>query len=555
MARMYPDRVRLETKSAAERRLYERFRDTLPRDYTVFHSVAWQTRDRRRGAQDGEADFIVAHPTKGLLLIEVKGGRIEYDGVSDQWFSNGTRLKKDPFVQARDNMYSLLDKVEDLPAWDLGDLSMGHAVAFPDCQAPGDLRLDAPRDIILDYDNLDDVHGWVDRVLAHYRRGSAGFREPGEAVIEALVDLLAPRIELRLPLARQAEADAEVVARLSEEQYDLLDSFSERRRMAISGCAGSGKTTMAVEQARRLGRQGFRVLLTCFNRNLAQHLRADAGLPQGVDVQHFHGLCYDLARRAGLEKRLQGQWTPQERNQVVLPGLLLDAIDALGPQYDAVLVDEGQDFEPDWWLHLQCLLRDTKDGIFYIFYDDNQNLYRPAFALPADMDRFPLTRNYRNTQRIHHTFLPFYRGTRQPVARGPEGRPPEIRFYTTKADLGKALRQVLYRLVEEEEFDTDDIVVLTPYDREKTAVWELGPLGNFRLTDKEQHGSSEVYWSTIHSFKGLERPVVILADVYARQHGDLATLLYVGCSRARNHLVILAHTELPDAIRTRLQPA
>ena len=107
MARMYPNRPRIETKSHAEGRLYNTFRDSLPDDYVVFHSVAWQVRDTRSGVWDGEADFVVVHPDQGVLVIEVKGGRIRYDGATGEWWSNQNPIK-DPFEQARSSKYSLL---------------------------------------------------------------------------------------------------------------------------------------------------------------------------------------------------------------------------------------------------------------------------------------------------------------------------------------------------------------------------------------------------------------------------------------------------------------
>lgn len=75
MARMYPNRLRSSTQSHAEKVLYEAFRTKLPNSYSVFHSVSWLLRERRGSPRDGEADFVIAHPTEGLLIIEVKGGR------------------------------------------------------------------------------------------------------------------------------------------------------------------------------------------------------------------------------------------------------------------------------------------------------------------------------------------------------------------------------------------------------------------------------------------------------------------------------------------------
>lgn len=551
MARMYPARPRVETKSQAERRLYDAFRDGLPDDYAVFHSVAWQVRDTRSGAQDGEADFVVAHQDLGVLVIEVKGGRISYDGTMGQWFSNKYPIK-DPFEQAKGNKYSFLDKLKDLPYWRDRWLTIGHAVAFPDVVVKRDLRLDAPEAIVLDAQDLADVQLWVNTVLKYWRQEDQREGAPGREGIEELTRLLSPSWELRSPLAVEFLGEEEAIIRLTEEQFILLDFLSFHRRAAISGCAGSGKTTLALEQARRLGRQGFRVLFTCFNRHLAEYLRGDDSLPKAVEILHFHGLCVKMAHLAGLKERLNEGRGTQPWFDHTLPELLLEATNALDAQYDAIIVDEGQDFQEHWWVPLQCLLADPDRGIFYVFYDDNQNLYQTTFALPPGLERFPLTRNCHNTRHIHRAFLPFYRSDVTPVAIGPQGRPPELRLYDTEHVLKQGLRQVLHRLTVEEEVATEDIVLLTPRARDKSLLWGWGYLGNLRLTDQWPPGSGEVYCTSVYLFKGLESPVVILAEIYPSSHQDLEALLYVGCSRARNHLIILAEAALPEEIRSRL---
>ncbi|MEI2692070.1 MAG: hypothetical protein V9H69_21135 [Anaerolineae bacterium] len=164
---------------------------------------------------------------------------------------------------------------------------------------------------------------------------------------------------------------------------------------------------MAVEQAKRLAQQGFRVLLTCFNRHLAEYMRSDASLPKGVDVIHFHGLCMKLATWAQLQAKLNQGRNTQAWYDQTLPDLLMEAADVLGSQYDAIVVDEGQDFQTHWWVPLQYLLADPAHGIFYVFQDDNQNIYQTVTELPDGMEPFWLKNNVRNTQHIHRTVLAF----------------------------------------------------------------------------------------------------------------------------------------------------
>jgi hypothetical protein len=292
---MYPDRVKVDTKSPAERKLYETLREGLPGEYVVFHGVAWLVRNPRGGARDGEADFVIAHPERGILVLEVKGGVIRYDGATNEWFS-GNYAVKDPFEQAKGNKYSLLDKLHDLPYWGNRWLTLGHAVAFPDVTVKTDLRLDAPQAIIMDAFDLDRVQPWVDAALDYWRQTDERTGAPGREGIEELIRLLSPSWELRTPLAVEFAAEEDAIIRLTEEQFDDLSLLTFQRRVAISGCAGSGKTTLALERACQLGREGFRVLLTCFNRHVADYLSSQENLPPAVDVQSFHSMCVDLDR-------------------------------------------------------------------------------------------------------------------------------------------------------------------------------------------------------------------------------------------------------------------
>jgi hypothetical protein len=548
MARMYPQPMHPDTRSYAERKLYTAFQNQLPNDYSVFHSVWWQVRDTTGGARDGEADFVVAHPDFGILVVEVKGGRIRYEGETGQWFSNDNPIK-DPFQQGREAKYSLLEKLKELPYWRGRWTTIGYATAFPDVMVKGDLRLDAPRELILDASDMGDLSAWVNRALRYLRGRRPDDSPMGITGVKELTDLLSPSWDLRPLLSTEILEEEQELARLTEEQFVLLNFLGRRRRAAISGCAGSGKTTLAVEKGRRLAEQGFRVLLTCFNVNLAEFLGSDEALPRNLAVANFHKLAQDLARRAGLTH--SGPRNERYFDEV-LPEQMMQAVDRLGPQYDAVIVDEGQDFHDNWWTALQYLLHDPDLGIFYVFFDDNQNVYQAAQSMPLERAPFPLARNCRNTQRIHQTVMRFYRSDQTPLAQGPLGRPIEVHTCADVGELKRALRQVLHRLVVEEDVAPEDIVILTPKGRQHSDLWRLGMVGNFTLTDQWSAGSGEIFCSTVHAFKGLESPIVILTEIEPRAAQDLETVLYVGCSRACHHLIVLASADLPEDVKQKL---
>lgn len=125
---------------AAERKVYEALGAGLDAAHRVFYGVAWLAKAPEGDARDGEADFIVAHPEKGVLLLEVKGGGVARDGTTGRWAStdrNGVRHDiQDPFAQVRGSKHALLHKLKDHPGVGAAWIELGHGVVFPDCARP-----------------------------------------------------------------------------------------------------------------------------------------------------------------------------------------------------------------------------------------------------------------------------------------------------------------------------------------------------------------------------------------------------------------------------------
>ena len=537
MARMIPSTIRTDVKSNAERMLYTLFQTTLPDDWVVFHSVAWQSRTAHGGAREGELDFLVVNPRYGLLALEVKGGNVSYDGESMQWMSNDSRIK-DPFTQVCDNKHALLRMLSSQPFWKSKWISIGHAVAFPNSVVRQNmLRPDAPRTIILDQTNLPDIKAWIGNVFEYWQgSGSAQPTPLGMGGIDALIRLLSPSFDLRPLLGEVILVEQEDLLRATQQQFRVLDYLARHQRAAISGCAGSGKTLLAAEKARRLADQGFKVLLTCFNRNLADFLRSSLADVPAIHVIHFHGLCTELARTARILP-IHNTAT-NDYFDTVLPELLVQAADQLKWRVDAIIVDEGQDFNETWWISLQCLLNDPDEGIFYIFYDDNQRIYTVSEGMPFGTAPIQLQENCRNTQSIYSYVSQFYQSDHRITANGPQGRDIEIVSYPSDAELRGVLRKCLNRLIIEEHVPAQDIVILTPHAIERSALWSAPLGGKIRLVDQPSSGHADVLFTTIHQYKGLESPIVILAEIDISDT-TLTQLLYIGSSRACVHLIVL----------------
>jgi len=550
MARMYPNRISPDTKSNAERRLYKAFRDDLEDDYTVFHSVAWQSQDRRGRARDGETDFVIAHPQRGILVLEVKGGVIHYEPSTSRWTSadptGQVHTVINPFGQAKDSKYVLREQLKVMLEVPRRQISIGHAVAFPDVVVGQELLgPDKPREIVLDATDLADLAAWVNQSL-DYWRGELKEDAPivGESAVQALIELLGKGWELRPALWGEFVWEEQQFIRLTEQQYQILDVLNRQRRALICGCAGSGKTMLATEKATRLARQGFRVLFTCFNKNLAADLRGRLRPSHNLDIIHFHDLCHKLAEQANVlpRKRRYGDMFFNQQ----LPEALMEATDILEIHYDAIVVDEGQDFQEHWWVPLQNLLRDPDGGIFYIFFDDNQRLYVQRSAFPIQKEPYPLTVNCRNTQNIHQVVVQFYDAEDRPTTHGPIGRPVEVVFYEDKG-LRPAIKDILRRLTVDERIPAERIAVLSPLAH-KSQLWADAVAGGLSFTTAWPPSPGKVYFGTIYAFKGLERAVIVLVEL---EHWweDLIPLLYTGCSRACNHLIVLLPQDVGPEVR------
>jgi hypothetical protein len=546
---MVPFPILPDTRSAAERKLYEAFLEQLDEEYVVFHSVDWVL----AGQEQGEADFVVAHPEDGLLVIEAKGGRLSYDPRTRRWSQTGRdgthRLGEDPFHQAEDEMRSLVHILESQPGWDRWKPSYGWAVAFPDGTYDESAHPGAPVEHAID-------RGDMDRLDARIREIQRSFRKPGRRFgaegIDALSFALGHRIEIRAPLRLRFDEEDRTIVELTQEQSFIRAWVVHRRRAAVTGPAGCGKTMLAIEVAIHLAAKGNDVLLTCFNKGLVGHLRRSTDSVSGLRVANFHTLCVDLAREAGIAVPEPTGGDDRELYDHRLPELLEEAARRLGPRFDVIVVDEAQDFRPWWWAALLSLHRDPDEGMLYLFADDNQNLYGGGDLPIAEEDRLPpLPANLRNTRRIHEFVSVFYDADRKPAGRGPQGTPVQVLDYTDEASLERLVGLVVTNLVQAEGVPLEDIVLLTPAGRGKSILRSLGRVGDVELTDEPVEG--KLLWSSVHAFKGLERPVVILAELGERHEEDVDRYLYVGGSRARNHLIVVARERV--AARLRRLPA
>jgi hypothetical protein len=343
--------------------------------------------------------------------------------------------------------------------------------------------------------------------------------------MDFLERVLANSFELRAPLAFELAEEERELYHLTEQQYRVLDMLARQPRVAIAGCAGSGKTFLAVEKARRLAAQGFRVLLVVFNVLLADHLQRGLADVPDVTVRAFYGLCHEVAEAVGLEFADEPEAGKERDYYTSLAAAFAEHADAMAGRFDALIVDEGQDVAAEWWLPLQILLTDPDRSPLYVFFDDNQKLFPVPSGLPFLDEPVQLTANCRNTKRINRLVTHFYKGGTI-EALGPEGPPVDRHIYDTEAELLAQLDEAVLRWVEEAEVAAEDIALLTAHSASRSALWKVDKLGGIPLTDDPWEGS-RILRCSIFRFKGLERLVVGLCEL----DGAREQALYVGLSR------------------------
>lgn len=521
----------------SERKVFAAFERHLPRDWTVFHSRRIVLPRQGGGpAVECELDFLIIDPARGLLGLEVKGG-VEIGCDAEGWYSgrDPRHRIKSPGAQVQRAMRTLLDYLRPraaLPAF-------GWGVVFPDAESPERLGTELPRQVVIDRSGLQ----WADKAVDGVFEAALGAGSPlSHAAVAQLVQLLAPRVSLALSLAATVTEDGPALVRLTEEQFNILEVLSGFPRVGVSGGAGTGKTLVAMERARRLAAEGRRVLLLCYNRGLAAYLKPRA---DGFTVSTFHSLCDALTKSAGLPwptaptgPDAQAFWREEA------PALLLQALDLLPDErFDAIMVDEGQDFYEYWWLAVERLLRRPKDDVLWVFFDPRQNIYGGSAWESLGLHTAPLAYNCRNTQRIARYAYGLVQAEPKLRADTPEGLDVSVEQCSNEREMLDAVRRALHRIVAEGRLSPDRLVVLSPRSERTSAVWRTRTFGNLTLVPYPSvPGPGQVQFATLQAFKGLEADAVVLCESQKGHLNSSEQHMYVAASRARHVLAVAEYT-------------
>ena len=504
----------LNTSSQAELRMFDQLRATFSGpDQNGWFSMHSLNLPRHEYKRFGEIDFVVCGPD-GLFVLEVKGGGVSCnDGVwvTMNRYGETERLRESPFKQAEGALHGLRGKI---PASLTNLFVVGYGVVMPDVERLPD-SAEWHRATLADGRDFRQFEKWLERFIRYWRAKDTRKPNASPSQLNALQQHLRPDFEAVVPLHVSAHDVETRIARLTEDQLRLIDVVEANPRVICSGGAGTGKTMLALELAKRWGASGMKTALTCHSPWLKGFLERNA-VP-GLTVSLAESIQV-AAKRVGIEK------------------------------FDALIVDEGQDI-----LNMDALdqldnylLGGISEGRWCFFHDANNQSglcgsyvcdaydYLESFC-PA---RIPLKTNCRNSLPI----LQRIQGDLDAdIGNSGVGDGPAVReVHVADADRAiQALEKELRSLVDRERFNPGDIVVLSPFPfaQSWTSSLPVELCDSIAVLDDASPRNlnrNAIGFAQIGDFKGLESEVIVLVDMPRPGRSEtLRSHHYVGMSRAR----------------------
>lgn len=529
MVRLIPEEPAFTT--ASEQQAWERLRDGLGPDDVLIANLRLTD-----GVKDHEADLVVLMPEVGILVLEVKGGSVWYD--AGWWIKRrGRDCRIHPVDQARGSKYALRTFVERHPRWgSRRRVAWAHGLVTPYTDFDEEFSVaELPRWALHDRGGMATLgervrdNGWG---LQH------GQRAPTYDDVEAVVDILTGRLSAAHDRNAEAAERAASADRLTQEQATLLQVTRLLHRVEIRGGAGSGKTVLALQQARQLtrgrgDRPAQRVALLCYSIGLAEHLQREVTTWHRKERPAFVGTFAELGRRWGAPR---GERIDSDFWEVHLPRLMAGLAEELPPEerFDAIVVDESQDFAGTWWTPIMKALRDEEASGLYVYSDENQRIFARFGRPPVSLVPLVLDHNLRNTRQIHEAFGPL--APSRMYASGGDG--PSVRFVPTSPEEALSVADDEVDALLESGWRPENVLLLTtghrhPIQVERTSFHDQE---GYWKTFFEEDG---VFYGHVLGCKGLERPAVVLCLNEATVRERARERLYVGMSRATDELVVV----------------
>lgn len=560
MARMLPPYIDRNCKSSGEKLLFEIFKsNSFFKDYIVLHSLNISQHVKRLY---GEIDFLLLIPDGGIFVLEVKSGDVKcQDG---NWFytdryGNVNSSKVGPFNQARDAMFSIHTAIEKKygHGHKYSRILTGFLVSFPHINF-NKISVEYEDWQILDKNILTDkIEIFFENLIRQsiYKHKdqkwfSVDTSLPSKEDLAEICNYLRGDFErVRTISERLVDFDRQVKL-YTDEQFQILDSIQINPRSLVQGCAGTGKTMIAIESAIRSVSEGKYVFLTCFNRLVSQWMCTQIiGWEERLVVSNLHGYLLEISKGFNYEENHLQKQNFYER---YLPVLLRDAYrKGIFRKFDKLIIDEGQDLLRKEYVELfdAMLIGGLASGEWEIYGDfERQAIYsqqskNEMFNLITSYgfySNFLLRINCRNTRQIGEETSLVSGFEKAPfLLEHLEGIPVDYFFYSDQNNQVEILNKQLDSLLKKD-LPLKELVVLSPNSLENSCARLISGFNirELKNIDYKQKSQNLIGFSSIQGFKGMESSYVLITDIVDLYSEKAKSLLYIGMSRARYGLVL-----------------
>ena len=574
--------------TSGERRLAQRLEDKLDDDYLLWYDVPM-------GPKNAHPDFCVMHPRRGILVLEVKDWKLSTILQADKqnWEiigDNGPKTVINPLEQARQYAHQVVNALERDPQLVQADGAHAGKLAFPwsygvvftnitrkqfeaaELQHAIEPHRVLCQDEMLESVGAEDLQSRLWGMFPYMMRGVMSLPQ-----MDRVRWIMFPQVRVQTTgdLFDDSDTDAEMpsIMRVMDiQQEQLARSLGDGHRV-IHGVAGSGKTMILGYRAEYLAQASTAnskpILILCFNEPLGVNLHSvmeAKGLGDKVHVRHFHKWCYDQLKYSGQAMPPQGSKFSDELVERVIRAI--DRSQIPSGQYQAVLIDEGHDFAPEW-LKLVTQMVDPTTNSLLLLYDDAQSIYERArskqfsfksVGVQAQGRTTILKINYRNTRQILRTAsliaadlltaddkdddgIPLLK----PESCGRDGPDPIIIKLPTLREEAEAIADHLAQAHKEGHAWGDMAVLCADWKTRDLCARTLAqrklPLENRVKSGDYDPNSDKIKVMTMHASKGLEFPVVALPGVGhmpapGEDEKEAARVFYVAATRASQRLVL-----------------
>ena len=525
MAIMYPKNITQYAPTESERIVYYELQRQLPDSFEVFYSVSWAfIKNGKR--EKSEADFVVVSPHYGFLCLEVKGGHgIRVEGNEWTLLDNvhgNRKLTHSPYEQAEASMYFFKNAYANEYSIDYQGI-FGAGVIFPFYAVNNIEKLsNRPAACTIDSTGLNDLYNQIKKMFKFWGGSSFGFRIYEKNQHKTFVEIIRKRIAINAAagaLVKYKERQFDVINRVQDSYIYLLTNI---RQFYVRGGAGTGKTWIAMKMAEQESNGGTKkVMFLCVSPHLALMVREK--LTDKIDVYNIDILIKKICLY------------PDKYRAPKYEGIT-DSIKENIEKYDAIFVDEAQDFSEDLAFLAKSMLRDEQYSRLGVFYDDVQVVRDSSFgdAFMILTPPFLLHENIRNTANIYNWAMDNTELGTDVIVNPVEGPWPVSEKMNDYRHLEHRLENMFKRFLEDEGLLCSSMVILTE-EADAFISNFSGSIAKWKLVKEYSDGIDEIKVSSVEDFKGLESDMI----VYVHTQKTTDNLNYIAYTRARYYLMEL----------------